>query len=82
MAKITVFIPVFNEEKNLPGCLESAAWADEILIVDSFSTDNTLDIARSFNARILQHPYESHAAQRNWAIPQATHEWILMLDAD
>ncbi|MBD3266256.1 glycosyltransferase [bacterium] len=82
MNKLTVLIPTFNEEQNLPDCLQSAAWADEILVVDSFSTDRTRDIAQSHSARILQHPYESHAAQRNWAIPQATHPWVFLLDAD
>ena len=62
--------------------LESVKWADEILVVDSFSTDDTLAIARKYTDRILEHEYENSAAQKNWAIPQATHNWILLVDAD
>jgi len=66
----------------MQGLLESASWADEILIVDSFSTDNTLEIARTFPIKVLQRAYQYPAEQKNWAIPQATHDWILILDAD
>jgi glycosyltransferase involved in cell wall biosynthesis len=82
MSPVTALIPTFNEERNLPACLESVKWADEILVVDSYSTDATLDIAREHGARILQHPYENSAAQKNWAIPQAAHDWVLVVDAD
>ena len=82
MPKITVLIPVLNEEKNLPGCLDSVTWADEILVIDSFSTDRTLEIARSYNTRIVQHAYENHAAQLNRGIRLAAHEWVLLVDAD
>ena len=82
MKKVTALIPTFNEEDNLRDCLASVAWADEILVVDSFSTDNTLEIARQSGARIIQREYGSHASQRNWAIPQAANEWILLLDSD
>ena len=64
------------------GCLASVSFAEEILVVDSFSTDKTLDIARQFPVRILQHVFWSHGAQNNWAIPQAKHEWVLVVDAD
>lgn len=80
--KLTAIIPCYNEEKNIEGCLESVIWADEILVVDSFSVDRTLDIARKYTDRILQHEYVNSAAQKNWAIPQARHEWILVLDSD
>lgn len=80
--KLTVLIPCFNEEKNMDECLKSVSWADEIFVVDSFSTDKTLEIARSFTRRIIQHEYVNSAAQKNWAIPQATHEWILIVDSD
>jgi glycosyltransferase involved in cell wall biosynthesis len=63
-------------------CLESVKFADEIIIVDSFSTDQTLEIARRYSHRILQHEYINSAAQKNWAIPQAKHSWVLILDAD
>ncbi|MDY6971107.1 MAG: glycosyltransferase family 2 protein [Thermodesulfobacteriota bacterium] len=80
--ELTAIIPCYNEEKNIEACLQSVKWADEILIVDSFSMDRTLDIARKYTDRILQHEYINSAAQKNWAIPQATYEWILVLDSD
>jgi len=82
MEKITALIPCFNEEDCLAQALESVRWADEILVVDSFSTDASLEIAKKFGARIIQRAYEYSASQKNWAIPQATHPWILLLDAD
>jgi glycosyltransferase involved in cell wall biosynthesis len=80
--KISAIIPCFNEEQNIERAIRSVLWADEILIVDSFSTDATLDIARNYKCRILQHEYINSATQKNWAIPQASHEWIFLLDAD
>lgn len=63
-------------------CLESIKWADEILVVDSYSTDKTLDIVRKYGARVIQHEYVNSAKQKNWAIPQCSHEWVLQIDAD
>ncbi len=82
MEKLTVIVPTFNEEAVLPRCLESVRWADEILVVDSFSTDRTLDIARRYGARVVQRNYGYSASQKNWAIPQARHPWVLLVDAD
>jgi len=80
---LSVLIPVFNEEANLPACLESVkALADEILVIDSFSTDRTVEIAKAAGARVLQHKYVNSAAQKNWAIPQCRHDWVLIVDAD
>ncbi len=79
---LTVLIPCFNEAANIRACLESVVWAEEILIVDSFSTDQTLEIAREYPVRILTHEYVNSATQKNWAIPQASHEWVLIVDSD
>lgn len=79
---LTVIIPCFNEARNIKALLETVTWADEILIIDSFSTDETLEIAKEFPVKILQREYKYPAEQKNWAIPQATHDWILILDAD
>ncbi len=79
---ITVIIPTYNEEKNLEDAIRSVLWADEIMVVDSFSTDGTLEIAKRYGCRILQHEYVNSATQKNWAIPQASHEWVMILDAD
>jgi glycosyltransferase involved in cell wall biosynthesis len=79
---LSVAIITLNEEENLARTLGSVAWADEIVVVDSGSTDRTLEIARSFNARVLERPWPGFAAQKNLAISQCTGTWILTLDAD
>jgi len=80
--RLTALIPVFNEAHNLRDVLASARFADEVLVVDSFSTDGSLEIAKSLADRIIQREYQNSASQKNWAIPQASHEWILLVDAD
>ena len=82
MKKITVIIPCFNEEQHLEAALKTVKWADEIMVVDSFSSDNSLKIAKKHTDFVLQRKYENSANQKNWAIPQATHDWIFLLDAD
>jgi glycosyltransferase involved in cell wall biosynthesis len=79
---LTALITCGNEEAMIADCLASARFADEILVVDSFSTDRTMAIARPLATRILQHEYVNPAAQKNWAIPQAANEWVLVLDSD
>ena len=79
---LTALLTTLNEERNIRDCLASVSWADEILLVDSGSTDDTLKIAERFKPRILEHEYENAAAQKNWAIPQAKHDWVLVVDAD
>ncbi len=79
---LTIIITCYNEAHNMRDLLESIKWAEEIMIVDSFSTDETLEIAREYTDFILQREYTTPANQKNWAIPQASHEWILLLDAD
>src|ERR1043166_632869 len=81
-ATISVLLPTFNNAGTVRATLESIRWADEILVVDSFSTDSTLDICREYGARIIQHEYIQSAKQKNWAIPQCSHEWILEIDSD
>jgi len=80
--RLSVIIPCFNEEKNIEACLASVSWADEILVVDSFSTDGTLEIVRRYTDRIFQHEYLNSAAQKNWTIPRALHDWVLIVDSD
>jgi len=62
--------------------LESISWAEEILVVDSFSTDGTLDLCKQYGARIVQHEYINSARQKNWAAPQCRYEWVLQIDTD
>ena len=82
MQKISVIITTFNEAEHIQDVLESVQWADEVIVVDSYSTDETVELAKKFPIKILQRKYVSPANQKNWAIPQATHDWILILDAD
>lgn len=82
MQKLSVIIPTFNETHNIQAVLESVSWADEIMVVDSFSSDDTVQIAKGFTDFVVQRQYTGPADQKNWAIPQVKHEWILLLDAD
>ena len=82
MPLLSVAIVTFNEEDNLARTLASVAWADQILVVDSGSTDRTVEIARSINATVLERPWPGFAAQKNFALTQCTGDWILSLDAD
>ncbi len=81
---LTVIVPCKNERLNLRPCIESFVnLADEILIADSGSTDDTLEIALEFDkVRIIERDYITSGNFKNWAIPQATHEWVLIVDAD
>ena len=80
--EISVLLPTYNSAIVIRGCLESVKWADEILVVDSFSTDDTPEMCREYGARILQREYIQSAKQKNWAIPQCAHEWVLQIDTD
>jgi glycosyltransferase involved in cell wall biosynthesis len=84
--KITIIIPVFNVAKIIRRCLKSALWADEILVIDGsvngFSQDKTASIAKALGAKVLKHKYNYSSKQKNWAIPKAKHDWILLLDSD
>jgi glycosyltransferase involved in cell wall biosynthesis len=73
----------FNEEHNIADCLESLVWCDEIILVDSFSTDRTPEIAQSHDKiRFFQRPYFGAGAQKNWALKHVQHDWVFLLDAD
>ncbi|MBX3019788.1 MAG: glycosyltransferase family 2 protein [Bdellovibrionaceae bacterium] len=82
MLPLSVVIITKNEERNLPRCLESVAWADEVLVVDSGSTDATVDVARRHGARVLTETWRGFGPQKAFAALQAKHDWILSLDAD
>ena len=82
MKRITAIIPTFNEQHNIVDVIKSVDFADEIMIVDSFSTDKTVELATPLVDTILQRKYENSASQKNWSIPQAKYQWILLLDAD
>ena len=80
--KISVTIITLNEESNIKAACESVAWADEILVVDSGSTDATRAVAESFGARVITNPWPGFGAQKQFAVEQSKHEWIFSLDAD
>ena len=81
--EISAVIMTLNEERNIGRCLESLkGLADEILVVDSFSTDRTEEICLEHGARFMQHVFEGYREQRTYTISQARHDWVLILDAD
>ena len=83
MLKISGLVITYNEESNLEDCLKSLKpVVDEIVVVDSFSADNTEEIAKRFGARFIQNRFEGHIQQKNYAVDQAKFDWVLSLDAD
>jgi len=82
MEKISAYILAFNEAEKIADAISTLAWADEILVVDSGSTDATAQIAASLGARVVQIPFQGFGELRNQAIAQCRHEWIFSLDAD
>ena len=85
MPMLAVIILTYNEEANLPGCLESLQRIEgQVFVVDSGSTDGTLKIARAAGATVVEHPFDNYGAQRNWALQNLPlqGEWVLHLDAD
>jgi len=82
MSKLSVFILAYNEETKIRAAIESVLWADEIVIVDSESTDGTLEIARQYRVRLEQVPFEGFGKLRNQAVSTCLNEWIFSLDAD
>ncbi|MCA1584020.1 MAG: glycosyltransferase family 2 protein [Acidobacteria bacterium] len=82
MPKLTVTVITRNEAAHIAAALESVAFADEILVVDSESTDDTVAIAQRFTDRVLVRPWPGYVVQKNFAAEQASHDWILSLDAD
>lgn len=81
-APISCCIICFNEETNIRRCLESVKWCDEIVVVDSFSTDRTVEICREYANRLIQRPWPGYVEQKRFALAQTKHEWVLNVDAD
>jgi glycosyltransferase involved in cell wall biosynthesis len=82
MQPISATIIAFNEEHNIREALQSLSWADEIVVVDSGSSDSTLDICREFTDKIFQRAWTGYVDQKNFAVEKAHHDWIFSLDAD
>ena len=80
--KITAIIPTLNEESNIEGAIDSLTFAKEIIVIDSYSTDNTLSICKEKGVKIIQRQFDDFSNQKNYAIDQASFDWIFILDAD
>ncbi len=81
--KLSVLIPAGNEERHIGECIDSARFADEVVVVlDAAGSDGTREIAEQKADRVLVHEYVNSAAQKNWAIPQMIHPWVLVVDSD
>ena len=81
---VSILVLTLNEEKNLPDCLASVSWTDDIVVLDSMSDDRTVDIARAGNAKVVQRKFDNWASHQNWAMSNLTfkHQWVFYLDAD
>ncbi|MBU1668286.1 glycosyltransferase family 2 protein [bacterium] len=82
MIKISAAIITYNEEKNIKRCMDSLDFVDEIVIVDSLSSDNTCAIARELGAKVIDQKFLGHINQKQLAVDHCTHDWVLSLDAD
>ena len=82
MTKISAIIPTLNEEIHIAEAIKSVSFADEIIVIDSFSEDKTIEIAEKLNVKIIKRKFDDFSSQKNFAIKQATHNWIYILDAD
>ncbi|MBW4559892.1 MAG: glycosyltransferase family 2 protein [Mojavia pulchra JT2-VF2] len=80
----SIYILTYNEELDIAACIESAMLSDDIIVVDSCSSDRTVEIAKGYPIRVFQHPFESHGRQRTWMLESITpkHEWVYILEAD
>jgi len=82
MQKLSVTIITLNEEQNIRDALESVKWADEIVVVDSGSTDKTVEICKEYTDKVFYNPWPGYMSQKNLAIDKASHAWIFSIDAD
>ncbi|MBV8115055.1 MAG: glycosyltransferase family 2 protein [Silvibacterium sp.] len=81
---ISVLILTKNEERDLPGCLKSASWSDDVHVLDSFSADSTVEVAKAAGASVMQRQFDNWAAHQNWALANIPfrYPWVFYLDAD
>ena len=82
MINVSVYILTFNNERTIERCLASVQWADEVVVVDSFSTDRTVEICRKYTDRVYQRKWTNHQDQYQYAADLTTHPWIMFVDAD
>ncbi|MCB0323995.1 MAG: glycosyltransferase family 2 protein [Bdellovibrionales bacterium] len=79
---VSAFIICFNEEQDIEECLKSVQFCDEVVVIDSFSTDRTVEICERYHARVIQRPWPGYREQKAFGLAATTHEWVLNLDAD
>jgi (heptosyl)LPS beta-1,4-glucosyltransferase len=82
MIPLAAVILTINEERHITACIESVAWADEVIVFDSYSDDRTVEIARQMGVTVMQHPFHDFGQQRNAALDAIEAEWILFVDGD
>src|SRR5947199_4538970 len=82
MSKLSVYVIAYNDEPNIRACLESVSWADELIVVDSYSIDATEKISREFTDKVYPHEFKGFGRMRNEAVDHATHEGVFSLDTD
>ena len=82
MSSVSVILITYNEEENIEACLQSVAWADEIIVVDSKSRDRTVEIARRFTPHVISSEWMGYSSNKNLALEHATCDWVLWIDAD
>jgi glycosyltransferase involved in cell wall biosynthesis len=80
--KLSVYVLAYNDEPNIRACLETVTWADELIVVDSFSTDATEKISREFTPHVYQHEFRGFGRLRNDAVAHTSHDWVFSLDSD
>ena len=80
--KISACVTAGNGEDKIAACLASLTWCDEVIVVDSYSTDKTFEISKQYTPHVFQHPWEGYIAQKNYIRSLANHPWILFVDAD
>jgi glycosyltransferase involved in cell wall biosynthesis len=82
IARVSAVVVCYNEEDNIGACLESLRWCDEVVVVDSFSTDRTVEICRQYTNRVFQREWLGYRDQKAFAHSQTTMDWVLVLDSD
>ena len=82
MNELTVVILTLNEERHITDCINSVGWADRVVVLDTLSTDRTVELAKAAGAQVLQHPFENYSQIRNVALEQVESPWIFFVDAD
>lgn len=79
---LAALVLTYNEEDNIKDCLESVKWIDEIVVIDSFSKDNTVEICKKYTNKIFQRKFDDFSSQRNYGLEKIESEWVLVVDAD